>query len=90
MGDVYYDRNNPDSAKICFDQAYKNGLRNGSFLQLMASLYENLNRNRATELYKLSLGKDSTLIGSYRKLAELDPSNAERYQTMLRKWSKSN
>ena len=90
LGDVYYDRNNLDSAKICFDRAYQEGLRNGSFLQLMASLYESQDRSRATELYKESLQHDSTRIGCYKKLAELDPSRSEKYLKMMDRWNKSN
>lgn len=90
LGDVYYDRNNLDSAKICFDRAYQSGLRKGNFLELMASAYERQDRSKAIELYKESLEQDSTLIGCYRKLAELDPSHSEKYMKMMARWNKSN
>ena len=85
FGDVFYDRNNLDSAKICFDRAYATGLRTGSFLQLMASVYENENLSRAIELYKESIQQDSTLIESYRKLSMLEPSSAEEYSNAMKR-----
>jgi tetratricopeptide (TPR) repeat protein len=88
LGDVYIDRHNPDSAKICFAYAYLKGIRDGSFLQLMASFYEVDEKFKAAELYRESLEHDSSLVESYRKLIKLDPARAEEYQRMLAKWSK--
>jgi tetratricopeptide (TPR) repeat protein len=88
LGDNYYDRHHLDSAKICFDLAYEKGIRNGGLLQLMASLYETDNRPKAIALYKESIEQDSTLVDSYRKLAELDPSQKNSYQRMMTKWTK--
>jgi tetratricopeptide (TPR) repeat protein len=88
IGDVHYDRKNIDSARICFDRAYQSGLRNGDFLQLMASVYEKENTSRAIELYRESLSQDSTLVEGYRKLTKLDPSNSGEYMSMLARWKK--
>ena len=87
LGDNYYDRHRLDSAKICFELAYEKGIRDGGFLQLMASLYEADARPKAIELYKESIHQDSTLLDSYRKLAELDPSQRDAYQRMMTKWN---
>jgi len=87
LGDNYYDRRNLDSAKICFDRAYEKGIRNGGVLQLMASLYEVDNRPKAIALYKESIQQDSTLLDSYKKLIELDPSRRNEYQGMMTKWT---
>ena len=87
LGDNYFDRQQLDSAKLCFNSAYEKGLRQGSFLQLMASVYEISDRSKAIGLYKESIQQDSTLTDSYKKLIVLDPSNAIAYQTMLSKWS---
>jgi tetratricopeptide (TPR) repeat protein len=90
LGDVYLDSHNPDSAKICFDRAYLKGIRNGGFLQLMASFYEKESKFKAAELYRESIQQDSTLVDSYRKLIELDPDRAEEYQQLVRKWRAKN
>lgn len=85
LGDVHLDRNQLDSAKICFDRAYQTGLRTGTFLQLMASLYENDNRSRAISLYRESITQDSTLVESYRKLSILDPSRSDEYAKRVKR-----
>lgn len=89
LGDVYYNWSKLDSAKVYFDRAFGVGLRNGTFLQLMAGLYEPLEKSRAIELYRESIHQDSTLVESYKKLAELEPSGAADYQRRMKKWAKS-
>jgi tetratricopeptide (TPR) repeat protein len=82
LGDICSAMNDPDSARKCFEGAYENGIRSGSFLQTMAASFEAEDKIRAINLYKESLQQDSSLTEAYQKLAELDPANASEYQNM--------
>lgn len=88
LGDVYLGLNNQDSTKICLDMAYDNGLRNGTFLQQLAGLYEQTDKVKAFKLYLESISADSTLTDSYTKLSALDPEHADQYQRLIKKWKK--
>jgi tetratricopeptide (TPR) repeat protein len=90
LGSNYYDRQRLDSARICFDRAYEKGVRNGGFLQLLASLYEPADRAKAIGLYQESLQQDSSLVDSYRKLIVLESGRAAEYQSKMKKWTKAN
>ncbi len=87
LGDTYFNLHNIDSAKVCLERAYENGIRSGGFLQLMASLYEN-DPSRAIALYKESLAQDSSLLDSYRQLAKLEPTRAREYTEIMNRWER--
>ena len=81
LGDDYFFSNNYDSAILCLEKAYNNNYSDPNFLQQMAETYlKKDNRGKAKEFYLKVIEQDTTKIEAYRKLAELDPGNANIYR----------
>ncbi len=81
LGDDYSSINNNDSAIYCLERAYNNNYTDPGFLQLMAEVYlKKDNREQAKVFYLKVIEQDTTKAEVYKKLAELDPGNAERYR----------
>ena len=81
LGDDYSSINNYDSAIYCLERAYNNNYSDPGFLQLMAEVYlKKDNREQAKVFYLKVIEQDTTKAEVYKKLAELDPGNAERYR----------
>ncbi|MDZ4715001.1 MAG: tetratricopeptide repeat protein [Cytophagales bacterium] len=80
LGYNYDIQDNPDSALYALEKAYFNGYKEPDFLDLIADVYVRKNRkSSALEAYQRLIAIDSTRAAVYRKMAELDPSNAEKY-----------
>ena len=81
LGDDYSSISNYDSAIYCLERAYNNNYSDPGFLQLMAEVYlKKDNREQAKVFYLKVIEQDTTKAEVYKKLAELDPGNAERYR----------
>ncbi len=84
LGDDYSSINNNDSAIYCLERAYNNNYTDPGFLQLMAEVYlKKDNREQAKVFYLKVIEQDTTKAEVYKKLAELDPGNAERYRRKI-------
>lgn len=74
-----------DSAVYCLEQAYKQEYYQPEFLQLLAEVYlKKDKRSNALEVYQRIVSLDTTRADAFRKMAELDPSNAEAYMKKVR------
>ncbi len=81
LGYNYDLMNNLDSAVYCMEKAYRNDYSQPDFLQLMAEVYVKKDRRKdALEAYKKLVTQDTTQAEIFRKMAELDPANAETYR----------
>ncbi len=81
LGYNYDLMNNIDSAVYCMEKAYRNDYSQPDFLQLMAEVYVKKDRRKdALEAYKKLVTQDTTKADIFRKMAELDPANAETYR----------
>lgn len=71
---------NTDSAVYCLEKAYSDGYRQPDFVQLIAEVYTKKSRLKdALQAYQQLVEMDTTRADIFRKMAELDPSMAERY-----------
>lgn len=72
--------NQVDSAIYTLEKAYRHGYSQPDFLYLLGEVYLKKNqKSNAREVFQKLIGLDSTKVEAYRHLAELDPSNANRY-----------
>ena len=72
--------NNVDSAIYTLEKAYHRGYSQPDFLYLLGEVYLKKNqRSNAREVFLKLVGLDTTKADVYRRLAELDPSNANKY-----------
>ena len=86
LGDDYSSVNNYDSAIYCLERAYNNNYSDPGFLQLMAETYlKKDNRKQAKVFYLKVIAQDTTKAEVYKKLAELDPGNANEYRKRANK-----
>ena len=87
-GMVYYDREQMDKALESFTRAYDIGLRDAFLCHVLGYLYDNSgNTTKAITFYKEAIGLDSSRTNIYSRLAELEPSQAARYQALEQRWS---
>ncbi|MBL7852296.1 MAG: hypothetical protein JNN04_15440 [Cyclobacteriaceae bacterium] len=80
LGYSYDLTNETDSSLYCLEQAYQHDYAEPDFLQLLAEVYVKKGRRpEALAVYQKVIGMDSTKVDIYKKMAELDPGNAEQY-----------
>lgn len=85
LGYSYDLTNQTDSALYSLEQAYQHDYSQPDFLQLMAEVYVKKDKRRnALEVYQKMVSLDTTRADIFRKMAELDPSNAEKYMQKVR------
>lgn len=81
LGYNYDQLNYPDSALTCLETAYNNSFSNSDFLEFLGDLYLKKDRRaKAKDIYEKVIEQDTTKAAVYRRLAELDPKNADRYR----------
>lgn len=85
LGYSYDLTNQTDSALYSLERAYDQDYRQPDFLQLLAEVnVKKDKRQRALEVYQIVVNLDTTRADIFRKMAELDPSNAEKYMQKVR------
>jgi tetratricopeptide (TPR) repeat protein len=86
LGDIYYTKQQYDSAAVCLEQAYRYKTDDPDFYLLMAQTYESMdNKQRAIEWYRKVIEKDDSRTEAYEHLITLDPDNAASYKVLLEK-----
>lgn len=86
-GIVLWQRDRKDEAIIKFRQAYEGGFRYAWLSWVLADVNDkNGNTAQAIGLYKESVGLDSSYTDSYKRLAELEPSNRDKYLQLAQKY----
>jgi tetratricopeptide (TPR) repeat protein len=85
-GIVLYQKGSRDEANTYLTHAYEGGYQHPWLSWELADTYEkNGNLVRAIELYKESIGLDSSYVDSYNRLAELVPSERDKYLELAQK-----
>lgn len=85
-GIVLYQNGNRDEANTYFTRAYEGGYRYAWLSWVLADTYDKSGATaRAVELYKESVGLDSSYVDSYNRLAELVPMERDKYLELARK-----
>jgi tetratricopeptide (TPR) repeat protein len=85
LGYSYDLTNQTDSAVYSLEQAYRHDYSQPDFLQLLAEVYVKQGKQRsALEVYQKLVTLDTARADILRKMAELDPSNAEKYMQRVR------
>jgi tetratricopeptide (TPR) repeat protein len=81
MGDSYYALKQLDSAYVWYDEAYSRGERYAFLSHVLAYIHdERGNTQEAIKFYKEAVEMDSSKADVYKRLAELEPENAEFYR----------
>jgi tetratricopeptide (TPR) repeat protein len=81
LGDSYYNLQQLDSAYIWYSEAYVRGERSAYLCHALAyMLDEQGNTQDAIPLYKEAVSMDSSKADVFRRLAELEPENADFYR----------
>jgi cytochrome c-type biogenesis protein CcmH/NrfG len=87
QGHNYYDRQRLDEALTWYNRAYERGMQNAFLSHVLAYIYDTKgNLARALPLYKEALQLDSTRVDIYPRLAELEPTQAARYNALAERW----
>jgi len=74
-----------DSAVYCLEQAYQHEYYQPEFLTLLSEVYIKTNKRRELlGVYQKMVDLDTTRADIFRRMAELDPSNAEKYMQKVR------
>jgi tetratricopeptide (TPR) repeat protein len=90
-GIVLYHRGSLPEANTYFTRAYDGGYRYAWLSWVLADTYEKNGANeRAVELYKESVGLDSTFVDSYDRLAALVPAERDKYLALAQKHTSTN
>jgi hypothetical protein len=85
-GIVAYNNGRIDEANRYFLQAYDQGYRYAWLSWALADMYDKQGQTvRAMDFYKESVGLDSSYTDSYRRLAELEPANSQKYLDLVQK-----
>lgn len=85
-GIVLYNKGSIDEANTAFLRAYEGGFRYAWLSWALADMYDKQGQAmRAVEFYKESVGLDSSYVDSYKRLAELDPSQGPMYLELAEK-----
>jgi tetratricopeptide (TPR) repeat protein len=85
-GIVLYQRGDRDEANTYLAHAYEGGYQHPWLSWELADTFEkNGNTQRAVELYKESVGLDSSYVDCYNRLAELVPAERDKYLELARK-----
>jgi tetratricopeptide (TPR) repeat protein len=87
IGDSYYSQNKTDSAIYWYERGYASGLRSAALCHVMAYLYDIKNNTaRAIPMYQETLSYDSSKVEIYSRLAELIPSEQEKYRALANRY----
>lgn len=85
-GIVLYQQDRQDEAMAYFRQSYEGGFRFAWLSWVLADMNEkNGNTTQAISLYKESVSLDSSYVDSYKRLAELESFNREKYLQLAEK-----
>lgn len=85
LGYNYDQVNNVDSALYCLERAYQQEYYQPDFLTLLSEVYIKKNRRpEALGVYQKIVELDTTRADIFKKMAELDPSNSEKYMQKVR------
>lgn len=85
-GIVLYATGKEEEAMPFFRQSYEGGFRFAWLSWVLADMHDkNGNAPQAVILYKESVNLDSSYVDSYKRLAELDPSNSAKYLELAEK-----
>lgn len=88
LGDEYNAVSKPDSALVCYEQAYNLEVRDFDLLKNLGDAYANKNNSaNAVRYYKEAIGQDSTQVAVYQQLLLLDRNNAPWYQQQIDRYS---
>jgi tetratricopeptide (TPR) repeat protein len=86
-GDNYYSQERYDSAMYYYESEYKRGTKTAGLSHVMAFIYDTKGQQeKAIGLYKEALSMDSTRVGIYDRLADLEPNSAASYKAQAKKW----
>jgi tetratricopeptide (TPR) repeat protein len=89
LGDNYMSIEKYDSALICLELAYQQGVPDKELAVNLGEVHaKKSNINDAVRYYEEALQQDSTLIDVYERLAELRPNKATTYLQLALKWKK--
>jgi tetratricopeptide (TPR) repeat protein len=86
-GDNYYSQERYDSAMYYYEGEYARGTRTAGLSHVMAFIYDTKGQQeKAIGLYKETLSMDSTRVGIYDRLSELEPNSSVFYKVQAKKW----
>jgi tetratricopeptide (TPR) repeat protein len=86
-GDNYYSQERYDSAMYYYESEYARGTRTPGLTHVMAFIYDTKGQQeKALGLYKETLSMDSTRVGIYDRLSELQSDSAVFYKVQAKKW----
>jgi hypothetical protein len=86
-GIVSYNRGRIDEANSFFLSAYEKGYRYPWLSWALADMYDKQGQTvRATEFYKESVGLDSSYTDSYKRLAEIEPANRQKWLDLAERY----
>ena len=89
LGDNYMSIQNYDSALICLEFAYQQGVPDTELAVNLGEVHaKKSNINDAVRYYEEALQQDSTLVDVYERLAELRPNKSTTYRQLALKWKK--
>lgn len=89
LGDNYMSIQNYDSALICLEFAYQQGVPDTELAVNLGEVHaRKSNINDAVRYYEEALQQDSTLVDVYERLAELRPNKSTTYRQLALKWKK--
>ncbi len=89
LGDNYLSIQNYDSALICLEFAYQQGVPDTELAVNLGEVHaRKSNINDAVRYYEEALQQDSTLVDVYERLAELRPNKSTTYRQLALKWKK--
>lgn len=89
LGDNYMSIQNYDSALICLELAYHQGVPDTQLAVNLGEVHaKKSNTNDAVRYYEEAVQQDSTLVDIYERLAELRPNKAAAYRQLALKWRK--
>jgi tetratricopeptide (TPR) repeat protein len=86
-GDDYYSQERYDSAMYYYESEYGRGTRTPGLTHVMAYIYDTKGQQeKSISLYKETLSMDSTRVGIYDRLSELEPNRSAFYKAQAKKW----
>lgn len=89
LGDNYMNIQKYDSALICLELAYQQGVTDAQLAVNLGEVHAiKSNINDAVRYYEEALQQDSTLFEVYERLAELLPNKAATYRQLALRWKK--
>lgn len=87
MGNCLYMQDQKDQALQYFQRAYDIGIRNADLSHYLAYLYDlQSDTQKALDFYKEAINQDSSKVEVYKRLAELEPGQADFYLHKAKQW----